>query len=80
MTESSFDLLFTDIIMPEMSGYELAAEVRKKYPEMKIQLTSGYDSTIPDNNDDVILKNNLLAKPYGDVKLLKIIRNTLDHA
>jgi len=78
LQQDSFDLLFSDIIMPGMSGYELAKEVRVKYPEMKIQLTSGYDDSSLGDTEDTLLKNNILHKPYGDVKLLKIIRNVLD--
>ncbi len=78
LQKDSFHLLFSDIIMPGMSGYELAGEVRKKYPEMKIQLTSGYDSATPADFDDAVLQNNILSKPFGDVRLLKTIRKALD--
>ena len=78
LSEQSFDLLFSDVIMPGMSGYDLAREVRGKYPEMKIQLTSGYDDNSPVDEQDSWLKNNILSKPYGDVRLLKTIRNVLD--
>lgn len=64
--------------MPGMSGYDLAREVRNKYPEMKIQLTSGYDDNSPVDEQDDWLKTNILSKPYGDVRLLKTIRNVLD--
>jgi len=78
LQNNTFNLLFSDVIMPGKSGYELAREVRKKYPEMKIQLTSGYDDNSQGDAEHTLLKNKILNKPYGDVKLLKTIRNILD--
>ncbi|MCP4272137.1 MAG: response regulator [Gammaproteobacteria bacterium] len=78
LQNNTFNLLFSDVIMPGMSGYELAREARKKYPEMKIQLTSGYDHNSQGDAEHTLLKNKTLYKPYGDVKLLKTIRNVLD--
>lgn len=34
--ESKIDILLTDVMMPNMDGYEVAVAVRKKYPEIKI--------------------------------------------
>ncbi len=36
------DLLFTDIVMPDMDGRELAAEATRRDPELKVLYTSGY--------------------------------------
>jgi DNA-binding NtrC family response regulator len=38
------DVLLTDVVMPEMSGIELAEHVREWYPEIKIMLMTGYSS------------------------------------
>jgi len=78
MESGTFDLLISDVIMPGMNGYALAIKVRKKHPKIKIQLVSGYDSNEPVSEEDTLLKNNMMNKPYGDLKLLRTIRTLLD--
>ena len=72
------DLMITDVVMPEMDGFQLATEVQEKYPAVKIQLASGFT----DNNDsglvDKRLYDNLLHKPFTAKKLLTQIRKLLD--
>ena len=36
------DLLITDMLLPELSGYDLAAALREKFPRMKIIMMTGY--------------------------------------
>jgi two-component system, cell cycle response regulator CpdR len=43
VVDSRVGLLLTDIQMPAMSGYELAAEVRQRWPELPIVVMSGND-------------------------------------
>src|SRR5690606_38621252 len=39
-------LVMTDLVMPGMTGAELAAELRRTHPEIRILLTSGYSSDV----------------------------------
>lgn len=78
LEQKSIDLLFTDIIMPEIDGYQLASIVKKKYPSVKIQLVSGYTG---DKNEKIVdeeLQQNLLYKPYHSENLLTTVRKLLD--
>ncbi|TVR49576.1 MAG: response regulator [Puniceicoccaceae bacterium] len=58
-------LLITDLVMPEMGGIELAAAIRKEFPEIRILFVSGY------TDDIVILEGQLnertafLRKPFN---------------
>ncbi|MBR1210054.1 CHASE3 domain-containing protein [Bradyrhizobium sp. JYMT SZCCT0180] len=74
-----FDLLFTDVILPNgMSGRQLADEVVKHRPGIRVLYTSGYtDNAIVHQGrlDPGVL---LLSKPYRKSQLAKMIRQALD--
>jgi len=71
------DLLFSDVIMPEMSGYQLAEAVNKKYPAIAIQLASGFNEGQHSHLADESLHKNMLYKPYDAETLLVRIRELL---
>ena len=77
-TDRYIDLLFSDVIMPEMSGYELASIVSEEDPNIKIQLTSGFHDEGDSQFDNEVLRLNLLSKPYHTNILLKKVRLLLD--
>jgi PAS domain S-box-containing protein len=71
--KGEIDLLLSDIRMPEMTGAELAKEIRKVRPETKILLMSGYspeDSLEPDWN--------FLPKPFTVELLLNMVKRSLE--
>ena len=41
LADGPYDLIVTDIVMPEVDGLELLTEVRKRYPDIKIIAVSG---------------------------------------
>lgn len=74
----SIDLMITDVIMPHMDGYQLASHVQKKYPHIKIQVVSGFESDRHKVMANETLRNQLLYKPYSSNELLVRVRNLLD--
>jgi len=78
LKEKQVDLLLSDIIMPNMDGHQLVSKVNKLYPDVKVQLVSGFDNTRHHDliNDEV--QKEVIDKPFGSKKLLKRIRELLD--
>ena len=72
------DLLLSDVIMPEMDGYQLCAIVKEKYPNIKIQLASGFSESENKDLVDEELYKNKINKPFRAKELLERIRGLLD--
>ena len=68
------DLLLTDVVMPHMNGRELAEELVKKHPEMKIIFMSGFaDGEILDTQDIPGAPITFIPKPFDwDTLLVKV--------
>jgi CheY-like chemotaxis protein len=75
----AFDLLFTDVIMPGgMNGRQLAEEVAKRRPSLRVLYTSGYAENALVRDGRVDPGISLLNKPYRKVDLAQRIRDALD--
>ena len=74
----SFDLLFTDVIMPgKMNGRQLADELQRTRPDLKVVYTSGYTENAIIHHGRLDAGVLLLAKPYRKSDLARIIRRAL---
>jgi len=71
------DLVLSDVIMPGMNGYKLAEYVSEYYPDVKVQLASGYSDNAH-NSEQHELHNNVLNKPFERNELLSRLRKVLD--
>jgi PAS domain S-box-containing protein len=79
LAEAKFDLLFTDVVMPGgMTGRDLAAEAMKRFPAMKILLTSGYTQNAFLHQDHLGAGLHLLGKPYRQHELAAKLREILE--
>ena len=78
LQHESIDILISDIIMPGMDGYQLAAIVKEKYPSIKIQLASGFSDERNMDKIDESLQQNMLLKPFNSQALLQKIRELLN--
>jgi PAS domain S-box-containing protein len=72
------DLLFTDVVMPEMTGAELAAELSKLTPGLKVLFTTGYTRNPIVHNGMLDAGKHLLSKPFNIEDLAAKVRSLLD--
>jgi len=74
----NIDLVLSDIIMPGINGYQLAKRIMRDYPDIQIQLASGYSDDKGKDEGLKDLENNILHKPYSTHELLNCVRTILD--
>ena len=79
LEKEKIDLLISDIIMPEMDGYQLSEKVSEEYPEIKIQLVSGFSDDRHIKSTNFALHENIIHKPFISRTLLQRIRELLDN-
>ncbi|MBA4367267.1 MAG: hypothetical protein C0403_06470 [Desulfobacterium sp.] len=73
-----FDLLITDMTMPQMTGEELVQEIKKIKPGIPVIICTGYNDKITEAISKKIGAGGLLMKPFGINELAVMIRNVLD--
>ena len=69
-----FDLLITDIVMPERDGIELARRLSRDRPGLKVLFTTGYTRHIA---PEQLTGAEILDKPYHTEALLHAVRRLI---
>jgi CheY-like chemotaxis protein len=70
------DLVLTDVIMPQMSGPALVAQLRARHPGLRVLYVSGY--TADALREQAESGTAFLAKPFAPEALLRKVREVLD--
>ena len=71
-------LLFTDVVMPNVNGRELAAQAQARRPDLKVLLTTGYTREAVARDGTLEPGVRLIGKPYTLHQLSRAVRETLD--
>ena len=77
LATSAFDVVLTDVIMPEKDGMQVISEVRKKFPEVRIIAMSGGGHVSRDQYLKIakgLGAHAILEKPFANQKLLDTIQ------
>jgi len=73
------DLLFTDVVMPGgMNGRQLALELRRRWPRLRVLYTSGYAHGRLTIDGETVPAKYVLGKPYRRADLAAKLREVLD--
>jgi two-component system NtrC family sensor kinase len=65
-----FDVVFSDVVMPGMTGIDLAKEIRHRHYDLPVVLTSGYSHMLSQNGSYGF---ELLQKPYSIEQLSRVL-------
>ncbi len=76
--DGKIDLLLTDVVMPQMSGREIAASLQPLCNRMKVLYMSGYTDRAIVHHGVLEPGINFLQKPFNPDGLARAIRNVLD--
>lgn len=72
------DIVFTDLVMPEMGGVELSERVRAIYPRVRILFTSAYTEHAVAHQNGSDHRVAFLQKPFTPSALARKLRQVLD--
>ena len=73
----SFDLLLTDIVMPEMSGVELADRMERERPGTRILFMTGYAEEAVVNEGILGKQRECIGKPFSQEQITRRVRKIL---
>jgi len=77
--DGKIDLLLTDMALPDgMTGFELAGQLKRDAPNLRVIYSSGHSVGVPGTQLADVDERHFLGKPYRPSNLLDIVRNCLD--
>ncbi|MBQ4472276.1 MAG: response regulator [Alphaproteobacteria bacterium] len=77
-TKTNFQLLITDMAMPDMDGEQLIKEAKKINPKLPCLLMSGYSESFEKHTSDKAKNFDFLAKPFTVPELLTKVKEILE--
>jgi two-component system, cell cycle sensor histidine kinase and response regulator CckA len=78
LQDGHFDLLLSDLVLPDGRGSNLVLEARERHPDMVALLITGYSDERMDWDDIKSLGITVLQKPFSAADLLEQVRQVLD--
>ena len=76
--QPGIELLFTDVVMPDVNGAKLAEEARRRRPALRVLFTTGYARNAVIHNGVLDPGVEMLGKPFTVEELAVKVREVLD--
>jgi PAS domain S-box-containing protein len=76
--DAAVDLVITDVVMPQMSGFLLAKELRSRHPGVQVLYMSGYTDQVLADRGELKDEDPFIRKPFSNDALLRKVREVLD--
>jgi PAS domain S-box-containing protein len=80
LAQEAVQLLITDVVMPEMSGGQLAEDIRKRFPFCRVLFISGYNEDTAIRHGQLGRNDAFLQKPFSPLNLARKVREILDQS
>ena len=77
LDEGGFQMVITDMRMPNMTGLELLERVKERFPKMPVVLISGYAVGDMESQQDGVRPDGFLAKPFMMSDVEKLLNSLL---
>ena len=77
LREEPFELLLTDIVMPEMDGIELARRATELDPDIKVMFITGFAAVALDPDNNTPPQAKILSKPFHLKDLVNEVQRLL---
>jgi DNA-binding NtrC family response regulator len=78
--DAPFDLLISDVVMPGISGVDLATRAKRNLPGLSVILTSGFSAASLEKSREELSNFIFLHKPYSLSDLSNSIRKCIEES
>lgn len=79
LRQSRYDMVFTDLRMPNMDGFDLLKAIKTEHPEVPVVVVTGY--TVAEAQDEVLSAkaDGFLTKPFKVNEIQSLLTKLLGH-
>jgi two-component system, cell cycle response regulator CpdR len=78
LSKETFDVLVTDIVMPNVDGIALALKATSQHPDLRIVMISGYaQERMRAHNIDALV-HRIIAKPFSIIEICDAVKDAMN--